>query len=39
MKEIKYTNFNFVFVRTFVIPFYYGAGTVINYRMVLVPTF
>ncbi len=30
IKEIKYTIFYFVFVRTFVIPFYYGAGTVIN---------
>jgi hypothetical protein len=30
MKEIKYTIFC-VFVRTFVIPFYYGSGTVMNY--------
>jgi len=31
MKEIKYTILYCVFVRTFVIPFYYGSGTVINY--------
>jgi hypothetical protein len=31
MKEIKYTILFFVFVRTFVIPFYIGSGTVINY--------
>ncbi len=31
MKEIKYTILYCVFVGTFVIPFYYGAGTVINY--------
>jgi hypothetical protein len=31
MKEIKYTILYYVFVRTFVIPFYYGYGTVINY--------
>ncbi len=28
MKEIKYTILYFVFVRTFVITFYYGFGTV-----------
>jgi hypothetical protein len=31
MKEIKHTVLYGVFVRTFVIPFYYGSGTVINY--------
>jgi hypothetical protein len=32
MKEIKYgTQFYAVSVRTFLIPFYYGSGTVINY--------
>ncbi len=31
MKEIKYTILYCVFVRTFVVPFYYGLGTVINY--------
>jgi hypothetical protein len=31
MKEIKYTILYCVFVRTFVIPFYYGSGSVINY--------
>jgi hypothetical protein len=31
MKEIKYTILYCVFVITFVIPFYYGSGTVINY--------
>jgi hypothetical protein len=31
MKEIKYTILYCVFVRTFVIPFYYCSGTVINY--------
>jgi hypothetical protein len=31
MKEIKYTISYCVFVRTFVIPYYYGSGTVINY--------
>jgi hypothetical protein len=31
MKEINYTILYCVFVRTFVIPFYYGSGTVINY--------
>ncbi len=32
MKEIKYTFFLYcVFVRTFVIPFYYDYGTLINY--------
>jgi hypothetical protein len=30
LKEIKFTILYFVFVRTFVIPFYYGAETVIN---------
>jgi hypothetical protein len=30
MKEIKY-KFYTVSVRTFVIPFYYGSGTIINY--------
>jgi hypothetical protein len=31
MKEIKYTILYCVFVRTFVIPFYYSSGTVSNY--------
>jgi hypothetical protein len=31
MKEIKYTILYCVFVRTFVIPFYYSPGIVINY--------
>jgi hypothetical protein len=31
MKEIKYTILYCMFVRTFVIPFSYGAGTAINY--------
>ncbi len=31
MKEIKYTILYCVFVRTFVIPFYYGSGNVISY--------
>jgi hypothetical protein len=31
MKEIKYTILYCVFVRPFVMPFYYGSGTVINY--------
>ncbi len=31
MKEIKYTILYFVFVITFVIPFYYSAGTVVYY--------
>jgi hypothetical protein len=31
MKEIKYTILYCVFVRTFVLPFYYGSGNVINY--------
>jgi hypothetical protein len=31
MKEIKHTILYCVFVRTFVIPFYYGSGTVVNY--------
>jgi hypothetical protein len=31
MNEIKYTILFCVFVRTFVVPFYYGSGTVINY--------
>jgi hypothetical protein len=31
MKEIKYTILYYVFVRTFVIPFYYGSGTVTSY--------
>jgi hypothetical protein len=31
MKEIKYTILYCAFVRTFVIPFYYGSGTVISY--------
>jgi hypothetical protein len=31
MNEIKYTILYYVFVRTFVIAFYYGSGTVINY--------
>jgi hypothetical protein len=31
MKEIKYPILYFVFVRTFVIIFYYGSGTVIKY--------
>jgi hypothetical protein len=31
MKEIKYTILYCVFVETFVIPFYYGSETVINY--------
>jgi hypothetical protein len=39
MKEIKYTILFCVFVRTFVIPFYYGSGTVISYGTVPVPTF
>ncbi len=30
MKEVKYTILYCVFVRTFVIPFYYGSGSVIN---------
>ncbi len=30
MKEVKYTILYCVFVRTFVIPFYYSYGTVIN---------
>jgi hypothetical protein len=44
MKEIKYTVLFCVFVRSFVIPFYYGSGTVINYgsdstrQKVTVPT-
>ncbi len=31
MNEIKYKILYRVFVRTFVIPFYYGSGTVFNY--------
>ncbi len=31
MNEIKYTILYCVFVRTFVITFYYDSGTVINY--------
>ncbi len=31
MKEINYTILYCVFVKTFVIPFYYGSGTVINH--------
>jgi hypothetical protein len=31
MKEIKYTILYCVFVRTFVVPFYYGSGTKISY--------
>jgi hypothetical protein len=31
MKKIKYTILYCVFVRTFVILFYYGSGTVISY--------
>ncbi len=37
MKEIKHTILNCVFVRTFVITFYYGSGTVITVITVPVP--
>ncbi len=39
MKENKYTTLYCVFARTFVIPFYYGSGTVITVTTVPVPTF
>jgi hypothetical protein len=39
MKKIECTILYSVFVRTFVITLYYGSGTVINYRTVLVSTF
>ncbi len=39
MKEINYTILYFVFVRTFVIPFHYGAVTVINYGSGFVSVF
>jgi hypothetical protein len=32
MKDVKYTILYCVFVRTFVIQFYYDTGTVINYN-------
>jgi hypothetical protein len=37
MKEIKYTILYCVFVRTFVILFYYGSVTVIKGKIVTVP--